>query len=88
MIEKYNRTLFFYGLSLVIPWGLWFMVAYPSHLAHQDATLATLQQTLGLIGLVSPVLVAGYLFLNNRDLYQDLQGRFWQKKTSVFSIIS
>lgn len=80
MIERYNRTLFFYGLSLVIPWGLWFFVAYLSHLSRQDAGLSIIEQTLGLIGLVSTVLVAGYLFLNNRELFEDLQGRFLPKK--------
>jgi len=80
MLEKYNRPFLFYGLSLIIPWGLWFTVAYLSHLDGQTGAVKFFEQFLGIAGLVSPVFVAGYLFLSNRDLTADLKNRIFNVK--------
>ncbi len=74
MITKYNRTLFFYGWSLVIPWVFWFVAAYISH--HSNNLLA-LQGFLGVLGLLSPVFVAGYLFYSNKALWIDVKQRLF-----------
>ncbi len=34
IIEKYDRTLLFYGLSPDLPWTFWSAAAYPSRLSH------------------------------------------------------
>ncbi len=80
MIEKYNRPFFFYGLSLIIPWVLWFLSAYISHLPESNRYLVITQGTLGILGLVAPVCVAAYLFLSNRELFADLKQRFFRMK--------
>jgi hypothetical protein len=76
IIEKYNRPVFFYGLSLLIPWGLWFTVAYISHLQEQNSFLVFFQALLAILGLLAPMFVAAYLFLSDKELFNDLKKRF------------
>lgn len=80
MITKYNRPIFFYGLSLVIPWIFWFAAAYISHLPNNSNELIAVQGVLGILGLVSPVLVAAYLFLSDKELAFDLKSRAFRTK--------
>ncbi len=75
MLAKYNRTLFFYGLSLIIPWLLWFITAY---ISYHFTKLVWLQGFLGLLGLLSPVIVAGYLFYCDKELFADLKQRLFR----------
>ncbi|MCG6191135.1 CPBP family intramembrane glutamic endopeptidase [Maribellus maritimus] len=80
MIEKYNKPILFYGLSLFIPWVLWFAAAYISRLAVSNRYLAIMQGILGILGLVAPVFVAAYLFLSDRELLSDLKTRIFRMK--------
>ena len=80
IIEKYNRPIFFYGLSLLIPWCLWFTVAYISHLPKQNSYLIFIQALLAILGLLAPTFVAAYLFLSNKELFNDLKKRFISQK--------
>jgi membrane protease YdiL (CAAX protease family) len=77
MLDRYNKTLLFYGLSLIIPWILWFIVAYFSHLENQGTLITFLMPALGILGLVSPVFVAGYLFIIDKELMEDLKNRIF-----------
>lgn len=74
-MKKYNKPFLFFGLSLLIPWVLWFTVAYLSHKA--DNNYLVLQGILELTGLLAPALVAAYLFLSDKDLLADLKKRFF-----------
>ncbi len=78
MLERYNKTLTFYGYSLVIPWILWFTVAYLSHLPRQNCLLQFAQQTLAIVGLFAPTLVALYLFMKDEVLKKDLLNRLFK----------
>jgi len=80
IIEKYNRPIFFYGLSLVFPWILWFGAAYISHMQQSNKYLVFAQGTLSILGLFAPVFVAMYLFLSKRELYYDLKKRIFKQK--------
>ena len=84
MLKKYNRTIFFYGLSLIIPWILWFLVAYFSHMENKSSLIMFLMPVLGVLGLVSPVFVAGYLFLIDKDLMEDLKNRIFNMQNFNF----
>jgi hypothetical protein len=79
-IEKYNRPFFFYGLSLFIPWILWFSAAYISHLSESNLYLVFAQGTFEILGLVTPAFVAAYLFFSDRELFSDLKMRFFRQK--------
>ena len=80
MIQKYNRTLTFYGLSILIPWGLWFIVAYLSQLPDQDAAVIMIQRVLGIAGLGAPFLIALILIFQDSELIQDFKSRFFNMR--------
>ncbi len=80
MLEKYNKTLLFYGLSLILPWSMWFVVAYLSYLPTQSCELLKVQQILAIMGLVSPCCVAGYFFWKDSYLKKDLVKRIFAVK--------
>lgn len=80
IIKKYNRPIFFFGLSLLIPWVLWFTVAYISHLPEQSSSLTIIQALLAILGLLAPTFVAAYLFLSDKELFNDLKKRFISQK--------
>lgn len=90
IIQKYDRPLFFYGLSLLIPWALWFIVAYLSHLPEQSGFLISLQGILAIAGLLAPMFVAAYLFLSNKSLLNDLKTRFFRQKgfSPIYTILA
>ncbi len=87
MLTKYDRTLFFYGLSLLIPWLLWFLTAY---ISHHSTNLVLLQGFLGLLGLLSPVFVSAYLFYSDKELLVDLKQRLFYFKNfnPIYAILS
>lgn len=80
MITKYNKPIFFYGLSLLFPWIFWFAAAYISHLPNNSNELIAVQGMLGILGLISPVFVAAYLFLSDKELGVDLKSRVFRTK--------
>lgn len=90
IIEKYNKPIFFYGLSLVIPWILWFVAAYISHLIEINQYLTFIQGVLGILGLVAPFFVALYLFASDRELYKDFKKRICTQKgfSPVYSALA
>lgn len=77
ILNRYDRTLWFYILSLLIPWVLWLSAGYLSHRSAPTPALLTLEGFLGLAGLIAPVLVAAGYF---RDpvLRADLWGRLFR----------
>lgn len=80
MLEKYDKSIKFYSLSLLIPWFLWFIVAYMSHLPTQNPILLILQQVLGIAGLLVPALIAAYFFLADPELLEDVKKRIFNIK--------
>lgn len=80
IIEKYNRPILFYGLSMLIPWLFWFAAAYISHMSEKSNLLVYIQGALAITGLLAPVFVAAYLFLSDRSLFNDLKSRFVNQK--------
>lgn len=80
MLEKYNKTFSFYTLSLIIPWALWFLVAWISHQPGHEDGLPVLGQILGIAGLIAPILIATLYFSRDQDLFNDLKGRFFNVK--------
>lgn len=75
ILSKYNRPVFFYFWSMLIPAALWFGMAYLSYLPEQTPATQIGQTVLGVAGLVSPMLVALYLFCQNAELWNDLKRR-------------
>lgn len=90
MIAKYNRTFTFYGLSVLIPWTLWFIMAYLSHLPEQSVLVLAAQQILGIGGLVAPVLVALVLIYRDAELVEDFKARFfnWRQYNHFYTFLA
>jgi membrane protease YdiL (CAAX protease family) len=74
-IRHYQHTTLFYSTSIIIPWTLWFFVAYISHTYPNQFILLT--SAGGVLGLLAPLLVALVLIIPNEDLRKDLTGRLF-----------
>ena len=75
MFKNYDRPFFFYGMSLFLPWSFWFIAAYISHLPNQNEYIIW-QGILSILGLITPMLTAAYLFISKPVLFNDLKNRF------------
>lgn len=80
-IHKYNHPILFYTLSLIIPWGLWFLAAYVSHLTPSKPIFTVLVTVLGVIGLAGPMIIAFYFIWREPELRKDLFSRFFNFKS-------
>lgn len=72
--QRQHKPFLFFGLSLFIPWALWFITAYISHLPNANE-YAGIQVSLMLSGLFVPTVLAIWLVLRNPQLTQDLKYR-------------
>jgi len=79
-IEKYNKPILFYTLSIAIPWVLWFLAAYVSHLSLAGNTHTNLASAIAFLGLLAPVAVTFFLVYRKKELRKDLLGRFFNFK--------
>lgn len=76
------RPFLFYVLATVFPWAFWFMAAYISHLIPVKDWYMTVASIIGLIGLVSPMIIAAYFIFSDPNLRRDLLTRFFNFKTA------
>lgn len=74
-IEKYRHPVLFYALSTAIPWGFWSITAYLSHLETPTRTTMIIGGILSIIGLASPMVIAGIFIFTNEDLRKDVFNR-------------
>ena len=78
-IKQYKHPILFYALSTIIPWVLWFIVAYISHNFNNKPVLLT--SIIGLLGLSAPFIIALFLILPTEELKQDFISRFFNFRT-------
>lgn len=81
LIERYRHPILFYGLSIIIPWTLWFITAYISHIEPSNQFYVIIQTILGLLGLVSPMVIAFVLMFSDGELKKDLKKRLFNFST-------
>ncbi len=79
-IKNYKHPFLFYGLAIVIPWSFWFTAGYISHITPYKDLYLNIASILGLIGLVSPMIVAYAIISKDPDLKNDLIKRFFNFK--------
>ena len=77
IIKRYKNPLTFYLLSVIIPWGLWFLAGYFSHIEPQTLQLEWITGLTCFAGLLAPVIVAMSFILPDRKLRKDLLGRIF-----------
>jgi membrane protease YdiL (CAAX protease family) len=79
-IDKYQHPFRFYSLSIIIPWICWFVAAYLSHLTPSSSIYISIASLLGIIGLVSPMVIAFSMMLPDPELRSDLFNRLFTFK--------
>ncbi len=79
-IKKYRHPILFYSLATGIPWAFWFIAAYVSHRSPSSQFDLTLASILGILGLISPMIVAVSLIFPDKELRADFLGRFFHFK--------
>lgn len=87
-IKLYKNTYFFYIASIAISWMFWFSSGYISHVApdNYDALVGVG----GILGLITPLVVALTLILPDKLLRNDLLGRLFslQNVNSRYLVIT
>lgn len=72
-IKHYRHPYIFYFASIIIPFIIWFGVAYLSHTYPNQYGMVTRMGSF--IGLLTPLVVALWLILRNKSLRRDFIGR-------------
>lgn len=80
IIRKYKRPYLFYLLSTAIPWSLWFLAGYFSHIEPFTLTLEWAVGICSILGLVAPAVIALIFMLPHKELRRDFLGRFFNFK--------
>lgn len=68
------RPVLFFSLSLIVPWALWFIAAWVSHLPDAD-DYTWAQAALSLAGLFAPTLTAAWMLRKSPGLWADAKPR-------------
>jgi len=79
-IEKYRHPILFYFLATAIPWTCWFAAGYLSHIIPTTDFYMLTASLLGILGLVSPMIVAFAMILPDPELRDDLLSRSFSFK--------
>ena len=74
-IKIYNKTGLFFGLSTLIPWILWIIAGYVSHIETGNTTPQLWASIIAFLGLLAPVIITIFLARSNRMLITDLRNR-------------
>jgi membrane protease YdiL (CAAX protease family) len=67
-------------LAIIIPWLFWFAAGYLSHLTPSNSFYITISSLFGIIGLVSPMVIAFSMMLPDPELRSDLYNRLFSFK--------
>lgn len=79
-INKYRHPILFYILATLVPWTFWFIAGYISHLTPSTDQNIIIASVLGIIGLISPMIIAFALIFPEKELRADFLKRFFSFK--------
>ena len=79
-ISIYKKTGLFYGLSTLIPWILWLIAGYISHIEIESTTPQLWAGIIAFGGLLAPVIITLLLARGNKVLAHDLRKRIFNFK--------
>ena len=77
-IQLYRNTFSFYFLATLVSWVLWFIAAWLSH--HTPASYLNLVSIFGILGLLSPLIVALAFIYPKKELRRDCAVRIFGLK--------
>ena len=89
-VSIYKRTGLFFGLSTLIPWVLWFVAGYISHIESESEVPQLWASIIAFLGLLAPVIVMLFMAGGNTIMVQDLKNRFFNFKgvDSVYIVLA
>jgi uncharacterized protein len=76
-LSNYKSPKKFYFLSTIIPWTLWFIAGYISHKTPEIKHQTAIVSVLGLMGLITPMIVAVLLIRRETNFKTDFTDRFF-----------
>jgi len=79
-IDIYKKTGLFYGLSTFIPWTLWCLAGYISHIETKSTTAQSWASIIAFFGLFAPIIITFFLARSNNLLALDLKRRIFNFK--------
>lgn len=79
-IKMYKNPVLFFSLSTALPWALWFIAGYISHIEPGSVFLVNLSSLVAFLGLITPITVTLFLAKGNKELANDLLSRFFNFK--------
>jgi membrane protease YdiL (CAAX protease family) len=74
-IDRYRHPILFYVLATAISWACWFAAGYLSNLTPSSKFYIQVASILGIVGLVSPMIIAFAMILPDQELRDDLLSR-------------
>ncbi|WP_298238669.1 CPBP family intramembrane glutamic endopeptidase [uncultured Algibacter sp.] len=89
-IHIYKKSGLFFGLSTLIPWVLWFIAGYISHIETRSKAPQLWSSIVAFLGLLAPVIITLFLAKGNKQMVHDLKKRFFNFKgiNSVYIILT
>ncbi|TNJ42984.1 CPBP family intramembrane metalloprotease [Tamlana fucoidanivorans] len=75
--KMYHQATLFYVLSTAIPWLLWFIAGYISHIESSNNLWHLSASIIAFIGLLAPVGIALFFAKGNQALLSDIKRRFF-----------
>lgn len=81
IIKRYKRPYLFFFLCTLIPWALWFISGYLSHLEPFTKTLEWIIGISSIVGLAAPFIIALIFMVPDRHLRSDFLSRFFNFNT-------
>ena len=78
--NNYKKTALFYGLSTLVPWTLWFIAGYISHINNGSTAPQSWASLIAFLGLLAPLVITLFLARGNKALTHDLSKRFFNFK--------
>lgn len=80
MIAHYKRPILFYFLATSIPWALWFLAGYVSHLLPYSDEHLKLASVIAFLGLLGPIGASYFLIRKEPELWSDVCNRLFSFK--------
>ncbi len=74
-ISMYRKTGIFFGLSTLIPWTLWLLAGYISHIESSNALIQQWVSIIAFMGLLAPVFVTLLLAKGKKAMQRDIRSR-------------
>jgi len=89
-VSIYKKTELFFGLSTLIPWVLWLVASFISHIETESATPRLWASIIAFFGLLAPAIIMLFLAKGNTKMVQDLKNRFCNFKgvDSVYIVLA